>query len=522
MAVSIPSFRSLAEFSRSPELARAAAVAVALVLPLLVAAQFDALGAGIAMAVGVFLSSPADVPGSLRRRLLGILASVLIAVLTSVVAGLAVGSLPVFLPLLLLLVFGYSMLSVYGFRASLVSFSGLMAVVLSMVSLSSGLSLWLHALWIGLGGLWYLLFSLFLYFLNPKRQSEEFLEETFELTARYLRLRTELIGSLPEERRALEAELSTLQTDLNKNHETVRELLLSKRRTSGRSSHSRKKLLLFMELVDLLELGMAHPANHRKMDTLFKEEDAQLEGLKQWTLLMAAELEHIGEHLKDGQQYRRDPRLEELREGLRRSARTLEWDTAEKQLVLRGLFHFKEKQYQKILAIERLLQDLEGAETFVLRRKDAIRFIPTQDFPLKTLQDNLDLSSPIFRHSLRLSLIVLLGFGIGEFFGLQNSYWILLTSIVIMRPGYALTKSRAKERTIGTLIGGALAVGIIFLVQDKLVYGVLAFLSLIAAFSTFQKNYKTSAAFITLNIVFVYGLITPMLLRCSSSGWWIR
>src|SRR5690606_40520773 len=70
-----PSFRSLAEFSRSPELARAAAIAVAVVLPLLVAAQLEALGVGIAMAVGVFLSSPADVPGSLRRRLLGILAS---------------------------------------------------------------------------------------------------------------------------------------------------------------------------------------------------------------------------------------------------------------------------------------------------------------------------------------------------------------------------------------------------------------------------------------------------------------
>ena len=181
----------------------------------------------------------------------------------------------------------------------------------------------------------------------------------------------------------------------------------------------------------------------------------------------------------------------------------------EKNLILRGLYHFKEKKFQKIMAIERLLQDLEVDEKISIKRKDAIKFIPTQEFAYKTLLDNLDLSSPIFRHSLRLSVIVLIGFGIGELLGLQNSYWILLTSIVIMRPGYALTKTRSKERTLGTLIGGAIAAGIIFLTQDPIIYGILAFITFIIAFSTLQKNYKTSAAFITLNIVFVYGLIAP-------------
>ena len=461
------------------------------------------------MAVGVFLSSPSDISGSLRRRLLGILASILIAVFTTLVAGFAVDNLPVFLPLLLLLVFGYSMISVYGFRASLVSFSGLMAVVLSMVTLTSGMSLWMHVAWMGIGGLWYLFFSLFLHFLNPRRQSEEFLEETFELTAEYLRLRTMLLGAPENERKELEKQLSNLQTDLNKNHETVRELLISRRKTSGRSNNTRKKLLIFMELVDILELGMSNPVNYKRMDSLFPTEDKHLERLKEWTGLMASELENIKEHLKDWNSYKSDSRLREIRAELRHHLLIEVSANSEADLVLRGLFHFKEKQFQKIVAIERLLQDLEGVEKVVLRSRDAVKFIPAQDFPLKTLQDNLDFSSPIFRHSLRLSVIVLIGFAIGETLGLQNSYWILLTSIVIMRPGYALTKSRSKERALGTLLGGAIAAGIIFLVQEPVVYAILAFLSLIAAFSTFQKNYKISAVFITLNIVFVYGLIAP-------------
>ena len=493
----------------SSEFARAAAIAVAVVLPLVISAQFDALSFGISMAVGVFLSSPSDVPGTLKRRVLGILASIFTAVSASIVAGYAVGNLFIFLPLLLLLIFAFSIITVYGFRASLVSFSGLMAVVLSMVTLTSEVEVWQHALWIGIGGFWYLFFSLFLYFLNPKRQSEEFLEETFAITAQYLRVRNRLMGAPEKTRKELELELANLQTDLNKNHETVRELLISKRQNSGRSSDARKKLLIFMELVDILELGMANPVNYRKMDSLFPTDNEPLSRLKEWTGLMAAELDRIKQHLKHRKKFNPEPRLLELSDELRQQSFPQASNDHEKNLILRGLYHFKEKQFQKIMAIERLLQDLEVDEKISIKRKDAIKFIPTQEFAYKTLLDNLDLSSPIFRHSLRLSVIVLIGFGIGELLGLQNSYWILLTSIVIMRPGYALTKTRSKERTLGTLIGGAIAAGIIFLTQDPIIYGILAFITFIIAFSTLQKNYKTSAAFITLNIVFVYGLIAP-------------
>src|SRR5690606_2353651 len=242
----------------------------------------------------------------------------------------------------------------------------------------------------------------------------------------------------------LELKLRELQTDLNKNHELVRELLISKRRTSGRSSDARKKLLIFMELVDILELGMANPVNYRKMDAVIGPDSEPLRDLKEWTEIMASELEHIKEHLKDRKKIQSDPKLKDFADKLRNSILPMAATDHEKYLILRGLYHFKEKQYQKIISIERLLQDLEVHEK-VLKRKEAIKFIPTQEFGFKTLLDNLDPNSPIFRHSLRLSAIVLVGFGIGELLGLQNSYWILLTSIVIMRPGYGLTKTRSKR-----------------------------------------------------------------------------
>jgi uncharacterized membrane protein YccC len=98
------------------------------------------------------------------------------------------------------------------------------------------------------------------------------------------------------------------------------------------------------------------------------------------------------------------------------------------------------------------------------------------------------------------------------YFSLQNAYWILLTIVVIMRPNYGLTKSRSQQRTFGTLIGAAIAVGIVLITQDLVVYGILAIISLILAFSMVQKNFKTSATFITLSVVFIYALLKPNVL----------
>ena len=107
----------------------------------------------------------------------------------------------------------------------------------------------------------------------------------------------------------------------------------------------------------------------------------------------------------------------------------------------------------------------------------------------------------------------MLGYGIGLFFDFQNPYWIILTVIVIMRPSYGLTKTRSKDRMIGTLIGAALASGLVFLVSDPYIYGALGILSLVVAFSMVQKNYKASATFITLSVIFIYAILQPDILK---------
>jgi uncharacterized membrane protein YccC len=115
----------------------------------------------------------------------------------------------------------------------------------------------------------------------------------------------------------------------------------------------------------------------------------------------------------------------------------------------------------------------------------------------------------MLRHALRLTIAIVFGFLLGSLLDIKNAYWIILTIIVIMRPNYGLTKERSKNRIIGTIIGAVIATAIVLITQNTIVYMVLAVISLTFAFSLIQQSYKAGAAFITLNIVFVYALIDP-------------
>ena len=419
------------------------------------------------------------------------------------------------LPVLGITMFGISYLAVYGFRASLISFSGLFAIVLSFANISNVIEIYERAFFIGLGGLWYLALTVLRQKLNPKQQTEQFLSESLELTGQYLETRGKLLDPNAN-REELQRHLLEIQSDLNEKHETLRDILISSRKSSGNSNYERKRLLIFIQLVDVLELAMANPVNYEKMDLFLLKYQEQFQKIQLLIFAMANRLKLISGAILNQKKFSKN---ESLKTSLYTVKQSMEFykNDAETQidegfLMLQNLYDYQEKQVQKIQKIERLLSDPDIRKLNFIKKDEAAQFITAQEYDPKILLENFNLKSPIFKHSLRMALVVMIGYSIGVYFSVQNAYWILLTIVVIMRPNYGLTKNRSKQRTFGTLIGAAIAVGIVFITQNQVVYGILAIISLILAFSMVQKNFKTSATFITLSVVFIYALLMPNVL----------
>lgn len=497
---------------KSISFSRAIRVGIAVTLPAVIGTQLGYSEIGMAMSFGAFWSSPSDVIGSFQHKKVGILISAVLVTIVSFIKGYLHFDFWVLLLVLGMITFAIAYLSVYGFRASLISFSGLMALVLSYSHDSENLEVYQYALVMGLGGLWYLLLSKVWYRINPQAETEEFLSETYLLTADFIETRGKLVDP-KEDRESLQTNLLKLQRELTKNHETLREILIISRKTSGRSNYQDKRLLIFAQLVEILEAAIANPVNYDRMDILFNDHPQYIKRFQDIILEMSYQLRMIFEAGNDKRKLPTNDAIKQCFADVKLEiAQLREKLYYEEYLMLQNFLDYQEKQFEKIKRIKWLLGDPNISEIDFIDRKNAKRFIALQDYDPKLLLENFNFKSPIFRHSLRLAATVMIGYALGSIFAFQNPYSILLVVIVIMRPSYGLTRNRAKDRLIGTLIGGAIAFGLVFLVQDPIIYGILGIISLVIAVSLVQKNYKASATFITLSAVFIYAILSPNVL----------
>jgi len=98
--------------------------------------------------------------------------------------------------------------------------------------------------------------------------------------------------------------------------------------------------------------------------------------------------------------------------------------------------------------------------------------------PLATLRANLNLDSPAVRHAVRLAILVPATDVLAQGLGIQRSYWVALTILVVLRPDFAATFQRSLMRVAGTLIGLLLASAIAYYVLGGSVPGLIVLLAL--------------------------------------------
>jgi uncharacterized membrane protein (TIGR01666 family) len=500
-------------FTDSNNFTKAVIVTMAAVLPVLILAQLGYFEIGFTVAIGAFLTYPADIPSSLPDRARGLIVAALIVAGCTLLVNLLHPFPVVYYLALVPVVFFLSMISVYGQRANMVSFSGLLAIALASGHIKTGFDIFTHTALVLGGGLIYTIISLLFNYLSPHRYTELQLAECLRLTSKYMKLRGDLWDPWAEREKIIEKQLM-LQVEINTIHESLREILIRSRSASGDSNRNRRMLLVFISLVDILELALSTSFDHNKLQEKFSQKPKVLATYQNLAYNLASSLKKISKALRDKKKYMPKHKLLQDLVAFERAIADYETEFGTEQAgegvwMLSNMLHYAEKQVEKIRLIERALtlsinfKDLNG------RDREMERFLAPQNYRWNTIRENLSFSSSIFRHSLRLTITIAIGFIIGIIFPLQNVYWILLTIIVIMRPGYGLTKERSYHRIIGTVAGGLIAFGVLLFLHNTLVIGTLAILCMLLGFTLTPTNYKVGAMFVTIYVVFIYGMLNP-------------
>ena len=506
-------FKSVQKFTAQTNFTNALKITVAAVIPVIFFAYLDLFEVGFSIALGAILTYPSDIPSNLKHKINGLLVAVLIIVSSAVLVSVLYPYPYLFYPFLTLALFFLSMISVYGQRATMISFSGLLSIALATGHVQEGISIFINGGYIIGGGLFYLLVSLIFYKIRPFRYVELQIAECLELTSKYLKLRGDL-WDVEADREAIIKGQLMLQVELNTTHENIREILIRNRSNSGGSNQNRKMLLVFVSLIDILELALSTSFNHQKFNEKFGNNPEILKNYQDLAYNLSSTLKRISLSIEDNKKYVSTHQLFNDLELLENAISDYQnkiggLENHEGVLMLSNMRDYVERQIEKIKVLERAFtdpmdkQDTKGVE------KDLEKFLTPLYYPWSTLQNNLSFSSTIFRHSLRLTFTILLGIVIGNLISVEKVYWILLTIVVILRPGYGLTKQRSYERIFGTVLGGLIAFGIITFVQNPLAISIFAVISMLLGFTFTQTNYKIGATFVTIYVVFIYAMLTP-------------
>lgn len=499
------------KFTDTSYFTNALKITIAAVIPVLIFTFFGDFQIGFTIALGAFFTYPSDIPSSLKDKIKGVTVTALLISGANLLVNIVYPYPWIFYPFLVTSVFFVSMFSVFGKRATMVSFSALLSVSLAFAHINSGWQMVIHAALLLGGGLFYLLISLLFNYIRPYHYLEIQMAECIKLTAKYLKLRGDLWVPTADRKAIIEMQLH-LQVELNEIHQNIREVLISD--YSGSSNQNRRLLIVFISLVEILELALSTSFDHNKLHQKFEKHPQVLLTYQNLAYNLAASLKRLSKSVKNKNKF--VPKNTLIKDLNSLELAIAEYSTdlgkieaSEGVFMLTTMLQYAEKQVEKIKIVQRAFSSAINSYDFKGRDKDLEKFLTPQYYLWSTLIENLSFSSTLFRHSLRLTITILFGFIISNAFSFHNEYWVLLTIVVIMRPGYGLTKTRSFDRIFGTIAGGIIAFGILYLVHNSIIISSLAILSMLLGFSFTHTNYKISATFVTMYIVFIYGILTP-------------
>ncbi|MHB1178877.1 MAG: FUSC family protein, partial [Daejeonella sp.] len=482
-------------------------ITLGVLLPSLIFYQLNLLPIGLTISLGAFCVSIADNSGPLVHKRNGMLFCNVFVFLTTVLTGL-VNQNPIIVGVeIVVLCFFYSMFSVYGNRASSVGTAALLIMILTIddnVIVSSGI--WRHALYILSGGVWYMLLSLLFSQIQPYRLAQQELGECIREISVFIRSKADFYDQRTDYDENYK-KLVAQQVLVHQHQDAVRELLFKSRLMVKESTNAGRLLILvFVDIIDLFEQTMATHYDYQAIRNTYGKTEA-LNGFKQVIIKFSEELENLSYYIISNEKPQRLHHYKAELEKLKLSIDKVE-ELNINNLVLKKILINIRNMASRIRKIYNYYDNEQLSGISIRSPEDLNKFVSHQDFDFKILKENLTSESSIFRHSVRVALMCLIGFVVSKLFPFgHHSYWILLTILVILKPAYSLTKERNVQRLIGTLCGGLAGALILIYVKDQTALFAFLLIFMVGAYSFQRLNYIVSVLFMTPYILILFSFL---------------
>lgn len=491
-------------------------IALAVVIPSIILAYFGLLKEYFLFPLGTSFVGLTDQPGPFIRRRNSLLTAVFSFFLTACIASLLKNfQIMVYLEIIF---FGmlFTMIGVYGQRLAAVGSLSLVVLGIFIDGHLTGGNILKSMLIFFAGCFWFLLVFMVVTTIQPYKLAGQMIGENYLELAEFLKIKAGFYQKNPDYNN-LNAQVISKQIKIKNLQEETRETVFRTRKIVNESTTtSRILMLMFLNSIDLHEKLMTSENDYKKIQEYFSDTGI-LDEIHQYLILLSSEISEIGIALQSGSKIRPSVDLkEELNIVYEKyfdiRNQQLDSDNLEYYLVLRQILARISEITDEVSSIHLIDSQNPKLAKSLSTGLDYQKFLAKEEnLSFKVLRNNLSIKSSLFRHAIRITAALLIGYAISKFkfLGIGHSYWILITIIAILKPSFSITKSRNLLRLYGTIAGAILAYLLLYFVTNGTVLLVILFTSMILCFSLLRDRYFWAVLFMTIYIFLTFNFLNP-------------
>ena len=472
---------------------------------------------GLQLMLGVIIVCGADKREPVRKKIPTMLITLLLSYTLSNIVHFVGQTYFVLILFISLFVFLLAYVAPFGNRYASIAFMGNLSIIIALSTLNvyqEPAVIFHHTSLLLAGGIWYCFFAIFISLIATPYQLKKTVGMCMEQTKNYLRQRAKLFDESEEMGSGLLA-LYERQTELTYIQNDLRDFLFQRISLLRKpASHERRMLHIFVELLEIMEAALATPIDYlrwRKWLVQYPE----LRRVPEISGLLIEEMEELHRQLFN--ERRKAPSyIPQLKEYIRQAfvmIKNLGRESApqedQKLAYTRALriIMYQEIQLKKLIDVQWILDNkLEKVATYV--DETALhKFANAPELSWTAIKDNFNLRSSQFRFALRTTVTALAGYFLGILLGFQNPYWVLLTILVILKPGYGVSRQRLIHRIIGTVVGAVVAYGLYSLQPSDNISLLIFAAAFFLAFNFVLHVYAVSSLFFTIYVIFLYSFL---------------
>jgi len=447
----------------------------------------------ILAATGALCASVVDQPGALPVKARMFALAIAGTTALTVLSILAVPSAWLLGLLIAAMSFVTGLITAYGRRAIGLGVAAVLSLLFGTATIAGALPLLWHTSIFAAGGIAYAVFALLMGMALDDRNRRLFLSEALRAFGVYVAAKSELYNPRTRPRQALQS-LIEAHAAFTERLQNARDMIFSGTRTPDRMRWM-AALIALLDCFDTILSSDAdietlrQSAHHHLLRRLGVLTADIAEDARELALALVTPGVEAGCSSHQSQ-------LQAIADEVVRLERAHEDEN--EPLAISAFRSTQHKLAQAISHLKRLTEavDARAVPQTVPPKVDLSAFIQHESMNPKLLLSQLTLSSPVMRYAIRLTLAMESGYLIAIALpGILHGGWILLTTALIMRASYSITKQRRNDRIVGTALGCLFAAILVHILpRDWLFAPMIVTVGMAHAFATVAFTVTAFAA----------------------------